>query len=89
MASKALNVVTDAAEAVRRASRIGVNAGPPTIDFDNVHDVIAAIAPITSIERFEGFGVTVINQAVRFSKPRTIWLRLTGPTHCRRRQFQL
>ncbi len=87
--SKALIAATHAAEAVRRASRFGVDAGPPAIDFDHVHGVIAAIAPNDSIERFEGFGVTVINQAVRFTKPRTIRLRLTVPTHCRSRQFRL
>ncbi len=74
--SKALIAAAHAAEAVRRAPRFGVDAGPPTIDFarvhDHVHGVIAAIAPNDSVERFEGFGVTVINQAARFTGPRTI-----------------
>ncbi len=74
--SKALIAAAHAAEAVRHAPRFGVDAGPPTIDFarvhDHVHGVIAAIAPNDSVERFEGFGVTVINQAARFTGPRTI-----------------
>ncbi len=74
--SKALIAAAHAAEAVRRAPRFGIDAGPPTIDFarvhDHVHGVIAAIAPNDSIERFEGLGVTVINQAARFTGPRTI-----------------
>ncbi len=74
--SKALIAAARAAEAVRRAPRFGVDGGPPTIDFarvhDHVHGVIAAIAPNDSVARFEGFGVTVINEAARFTGPRTV-----------------
>ena len=74
--SKALIAASHAAEAVRKAPGFGVNAAPPTIDFDRVHDhvhgVIAAIAPHDSVERFEGFGVTVILDHARFTGPREV-----------------
>jgi pyruvate/2-oxoglutarate dehydrogenase complex dihydrolipoamide dehydrogenase (E3) component len=74
--SKALIAAAHAAEAVRRAPQFGVNAPPPTIDFNRVHDhvhgVIAAIAPHDSVERFEGFGVTVILDSARFTGPREV-----------------
>ena len=86
--SKALIAAAHAAEAVRRAPRFGVDAGPPTIDFgrvhDHVHGVIAAIAPNDSVARFEGFGVTVINAAARFTGPRTV---RAGVTEINARRF--
>ena len=74
--SKALIAASHAAEAVRRAPLFGVNTAPPDIDFNRVHDhvqeIIAAIAPHDSVERFEGFGVTVILDHARFTGPREI-----------------
>jgi pyruvate/2-oxoglutarate dehydrogenase complex dihydrolipoamide dehydrogenase (E3) component len=57
------------------AARFGV-AATPEVDFAaahrHVHQVIAAIAPHDSVERFEGLGVTVIRAAGRFLDPATI-----------------
>ncbi len=86
--SKALIAAAHAAEAVRRAPRFGVDAGPPTVDFgrvhDHVHGVISAIAPHDSVERFEGYGVTVINETARFTGPRTV---VAGDAEIRARRF--
>ncbi len=86
--SKALIAAAHAAEAVRRAPRFGVDAGPPTVDFgrvdDHVHGVISAIAPNDSVERFEGYGVTVINETARFTGPRTV---VAGDAEIRARRF--
>jgi pyruvate/2-oxoglutarate dehydrogenase complex dihydrolipoamide dehydrogenase (E3) component len=38
----------------------------------HVHEVIAAIAPNDSVERFEGMGVRVIRAAARFAGPRDV-----------------
>jgi pyruvate/2-oxoglutarate dehydrogenase complex dihydrolipoamide dehydrogenase (E3) component len=74
--SKALLAAAHAAETVRRAGRFGVNAAPPTIDFEAVHDhvhgVIADLAPHDSVARFEGLGVRLIQAAARFTGPRTV-----------------
>jgi len=69
--SKALLAAGHAAQGVRRASRFGVMAGMPEIDskktFAHVQGTIDAIAPHDSVERFEGLGVTVIQDAARFT----------------------
>ncbi len=74
--SKALIAAGEAADSVRHSGRFGVNGHEPRIDFtkvhDHVHGVIAAIAPHDSVERFEGLGVTVIQDSARFSGPRQI-----------------
>ena len=71
--SKALLVAAKAAVAGARAEALGVRYGPPEIDFAAVHDhvrgVIGAIAPVDSVERFEGLGVKVIQGAGRFVSP--------------------
>ena len=62
--SKALIAAAKRAHAHRRARPFGIAAPPAEIDFakvhDHVHDVIAAIAPNDSKERFTGLGVRVI-----------------------------
>ncbi len=68
--SKSLLAAAKAAQTIRTAGRFGVNGHEPEIDFakvhDHVHGVIAAIAPVDSVERFEGLGVHVIQAAARF-----------------------
>src|SRR5262252_4758753 len=58
------------------AAAFGVAAGPADIDFSkvhrHVHDVIAAIAPNDSKERFNGLGVRVIAGAARFKDRNTV-----------------
>ena len=68
--SKSLLAAAHAAQTIRQAKRLGVDAGAPRIDFgavhDHVHGVIAGIAPMDSVSRFEGLGVTVIGERARF-----------------------
>ncbi len=74
--SKALLVAAKAAAAHRQGAALGVHQAPPRVDFGAVHDhvqgVIAAIAPMDSVERFEGLGVTVLRGAGRFVDPRAV-----------------
>ncbi len=71
--SKALIAAGYAAETVRTSSKFGVNGHEPSIDFlkvnAHVQDVIAAIAPHNSVERFEKLGVRVIKNTGRFTSP--------------------
>lgn len=74
--SKALLAASKAARRWRRESAFGVNYAPPGVDVAavnrHVHDVIAAIAPNDSVERFEGLGVQVIKGSARFTGPREV-----------------
>ena len=74
--SKALLVAAKAAKIDAFATRLGVRYPRPEIDFqavhDHVHQVIAAIAPQDSVERFEGLGVRVIPARGRFLGPREV-----------------
>ena len=74
--SKAMIAAAHAAHAVRNAARFGIDVPAPDIDFGrvhaHVHGVIGAIAPHDSVERFEGLGVRVIQEAGRFTGPRTM-----------------
>ena len=73
--SKALLAAGHAARAAGDDGRpFGVRpAGPPRVDgpaaYGHVRSVIDAIAPMDSVERFEGLGVTVIQGAGRFTGP--------------------
>ncbi len=71
--SKALLAASKAAQAMRRADRLGVERHEPRIDFANVmahvQGVVDAIAPHDSQERFEGLGVRVIRAEARFTGP--------------------
>ncbi|WP_139300540.1 dihydrolipoyl dehydrogenase family protein [Wenxinia saemankumensis] len=70
--SKALIAAAEKAQVVRRP-RFGIAGTEPRVDFgaakDHVRDVIAAIAPVDSQERFEGLGCTVIRAHARFTGP--------------------
>jgi len=71
--SKALLAAAKRAQAHRKSNIKGVAPHEPEIDFaavkDHVFDVIKAIAPNDSQERFEGLGVTVVREAARFTGP--------------------
>ena len=86
--SKALLAAAHAAQNVRDSGRVGVNGHEPAIDFAkvqrHVHGVIADIAPHDSVERFEGLGVQVIQQAARFISPREL---VAGETTIKARRF--
>ena len=68
--SKALIASAKQAHAMSHGAKYGVADAVASVDYaaakDHVHDVIAAIAPLDSVERFEGLGVTVIEEFGRF-----------------------
>lgn len=74
--SKALIAAAKRAEAMRTAGEFGIVAVEPGIDPRAVHahvqNVIAAIAPNDSVERFTGLGVRVIQAAGRFVDKHTV-----------------
>ncbi len=86
--SKALIAAARAAHATRDAARFGVAAGEPVVDgravFARVREVIAAIAPNDSVERFEGLGVRVIRAPARFISPDCV---AAGDAEIRARRF--
>ena len=88
--SKALLASAKAARRWRKDEALGVTYTPPSVDFAavnrHVHQVIAAIAPNDSVERFEGLGVKVIKGTARFVGPREL---AVGETRIRARRFVL
>src|SRR5260370_10402851 len=74
--SKSLIAAGKRARAIADARAFGVSAEARDIDFGkvdrHVHDVIAAIAPNDSKERFNGLGVRVIEGAARFKDRDTV-----------------
>ncbi len=86
--SKSLLAAAHAAATQRAPGAFGVAPHAPAIDWakvhDHVHGVIAAIAPIDSVERFTGLGVNVILGAARFAAPREVIAKTeTGETRIR------
>ena len=71
--SKALIAAAHTAHSMRHADRFGIATVEPTVDMakvrDHVKGVIAAIAPMDSVDRFEGLGVTVLQASAKFSGP--------------------
>ncbi len=86
--SKSLLAAAHAAVAHRRAAQFGLEQAAPRIDFarvqQHVRDVIAAIAPNDSQERFTGLGVTVLREQARFTAPNEV---LAGDIRIRARRF--
>ena len=74
--SKSLIAAGKRARAIAEAAPFGVSAAPAEVAFGevhrHVHEVIAAIAPNNSKERFGGLGVRVIEGAARFKNKRTV-----------------
>jgi pyruvate/2-oxoglutarate dehydrogenase complex dihydrolipoamide dehydrogenase (E3) component len=74
--SKALIAAAHVAHAARHGKRFGIDFQPPRVAFGDVHrhvhEVIAAIAPHDSVERFSGLGVQVIKAEGRFTGPREL-----------------
>ncbi|EBA13641.1 dihydrolipoyl dehydrogenase family protein [Roseobacter sp. CCS2] len=68
--SKALIASAKQAHAMAHGAKYGVAEVEPTVDYaatkDHVHDVIETIAPVDSVERFEGLGVHVIQEFGKF-----------------------
>ncbi len=71
--SKALIASGKAAYSQSHALQYGVVDHKPKVDYaaikDHVADVIATIAPLDSVERFEGLGVNVIEEYGEFISP--------------------
>jgi len=86
--SKALIAAARHAHGMRNGARFGIADAEPQVDFRQVHrrvrDVIAAIAPNDSAERFTALGVRVIREAARFTDPRTV---AAGEFEIRARRF--
>ncbi len=86
--SKALIAAAHHAHAMAAGAPFGIAPVAPEIDYgvvkDHVAQVIAAIAPHDSQERFEGLGVRVIRHWARFTGPREIE---AGPCRIRARRF--
>jgi len=74
--SKALIASAKRAEAMRSAAPFGIKPQKPGVEFyqvnDHIQDVIAAIAPNDSRERFTGLGVRVIEGEARFTDAKTV-----------------
>lgn len=74
--SKALLAAGHAAHAVGRAGRYGIDATLDRIDWSRVRDhvrgAIDTIAPLDSVERYEGLGVRVIRGEARLTGPRRV-----------------
>ena len=68
--SKALIAAAKVAQAQRSGSPFGIDPVEPNVDFsrvmDHVAQVIRAIAPNDSVERFEKLGVRVLKEEARF-----------------------
>jgi pyruvate/2-oxoglutarate dehydrogenase complex dihydrolipoamide dehydrogenase (E3) component len=86
--SKALIAAGERAHAMRGADDFGILAQEPKVAFAkvqaHVREVIAAIAPIDSQERFTALGVKVIRAEARFTDPRTV---VAGETAIMARRF--
>lgn len=74
--SKALLAAAHAAHSARTAGRFGLDASVVQADWrrvrGHVRGVIEAIAPVDSVERYEGFGVRVIQAHARFVGTRVV-----------------
>jgi pyruvate/2-oxoglutarate dehydrogenase complex dihydrolipoamide dehydrogenase (E3) component/uncharacterized membrane protein YdjX (TVP38/TMEM64 family) len=80
--SKALIKSARAAHTFRHADRYGLPSAEPVIDFkavmSRIHDIIRAIAPHDSVERYRGLGVDVLQGYARIVDPFTVEVKLNG-----------
>jgi len=86
--SKALLAAARRAHIVRSSGDFGITPVEPQIDHgrvhDHIHEVIAAIAPNDSVERFTGLGVTVLQAEGTFVGKSTV---RAGDTLVRARRY--
>ena len=86
--SKALIAASKRAHTMRSANPFGITPVSPQVDRtavrQHVRDVIAAIEPNDSVERFTGLGVHVISSAGRFVDKNTV---VAGDTTIKARRF--
>jgi uncharacterized membrane protein YdjX (TVP38/TMEM64 family) len=80
--SKALIKSAKLAHQMRHASKYGLSDAAPSFSFkavmQRVHDVIAAIEPHDSIERYTGLGVEVLQGYGKLVNPWTVEIALNG-----------
>lgn len=81
--SKALLSAAKAAQSARTAAKFGVRTDV-SVDYasamNHVRQAIKAIEPMDSVERYQGFGVTVIKGHAAFTDPKTVVVRDTKIT---------
>jgi pyruvate/2-oxoglutarate dehydrogenase complex dihydrolipoamide dehydrogenase (E3) component len=86
--SKALIAAAKQAHALRHGAKFGIADIEPQVDFKRVHahihEVIAKIAPMDSVERFTALGVKVIQAEAKFKDADTV---LAGDFEIRARRF--
>ncbi len=74
--SKSLIAAAKRAHIMRNSGEFGILPLEPSVDFAavhaHIHEVIAAIAPNDSVERFTGLGVRVIQGEARFKDKTTV-----------------
>ncbi|UJW83714.1 FAD-dependent oxidoreductase [Hydrogenophaga sp. SL48] len=80
--SKALIKSAKLAHQMRHGSNYGLNDATPTFSFkavmQRIHDVIAAIEPHDSVERYTGLGVEVLQGYAKLVNPWTVEIALNG-----------
>ncbi|MCF4097510.1 dihydrolipoyl dehydrogenase family protein [Maritalea mediterranea] len=86
--SKSLIASAKRAQHMRTATKFGIAAEDPKINFgrvhEHVHGVIADIAPHDSVERFEGLGATVLQGEAKFTDAKTV---IVGEQAIKARRF--
>jgi pyruvate/2-oxoglutarate dehydrogenase complex dihydrolipoamide dehydrogenase (E3) component len=86
--SKSLIAAAKLAHQWQGGRAFGIRYAAPVIDFaavaDSIADVISRLAPHDSVERFEGLGVTILQDEAKFVDPRTV---RAGDTEIRARRF--
>ncbi len=80
--SKAIIKSAKLAEQMRHASRYGLSDTAPSFSFrqvmQRIHDVIRAIEPHDSVERYTGLGVEVLQGYAKLVNPWTVEIALNG-----------
>ena len=80
--SKALIKSAKLAHQMRHGSRYGLSDTPPSFSFKavmaRIHDIIAAIEPHDSVERYTGLGVEVLQGYAKIVNPWTVEIALNG-----------
>lgn len=80
--SKALIKSATVAHQMRHGSNYGLNDAAPAFSFravmQRIHDVIKAIAPHDSVERYTGLGVEVLQGYAKLVNPWTVEIALNG-----------
>jgi len=82
--SKALIKSAKLAQQIRNGEHYGLNAGVPDFSFRKVmarvHEVIGAVAPHDSVERYTSLGVEVLQGYARITDPWTVEIKLNDGT---------